>query len=183
MTDNELCNLMMGGRYIKETIPGVVHLSSFSGIDIDNSAFIRAGNNLVERGYFQQVQPIPELIEDLDSVLSTFALTPSGVENIENLLKEKGPHKPFGKVDTATIVIQVPWFGGKATFQDNSNTESTNIEIMLKTALGNIIEQIEGSGASPADKAEAKSKLKAFLLHPLVSAIAGAAVETLLKSL
>ena len=183
MTDDELRNLMMGSCYIKQTIPGPVHLSGVSGIEAGNADFVRAGKDLVKRGYFRQLQPPPEVAEDLDSVLGTFELTPLGLEDFESFLKKQGQHTPFGKVDAATIVIQFPWFGGKSTYIDNSSTENTTIDISLKVALGNIIEQIEKSGATPEEKADAKSRLKAFLKHPLVIAIAGAAVKPLLESL
>lgn len=40
-----------------------------------------------------------------------------------------------------------------------------------------LIKAIDSSNATPADKAEAKSRLQTFLEHPLVSAIAGGAIS------
>ena len=183
MTDDEIRDLMIGGCYIKQTIPGHVHLSISSGAEISNTDFLKVSNDLVECGYFRQLQPIPETAKDIDSILGTIELTPFGIESFEDLLKKQDPHTPFDKVNTATVVIQLPWFGGKAIYHDSSKTENTDIDISLKMALGNIIEQIEKSSASAEDKVEAKSKLKAFLQHPLVVAIAGAALKPLLESL
>jgi hypothetical protein len=183
MTNDELCNLLIGSCYIKQSIPGPIHVSSVSGIKVGHTKFLEASNDLVECGYLRQLGPIPEITDDLDSMLSTFELTPSGIENFEDFLKKQDPRIRPEKFDAATVVIQLPWFGGSATYRDRSNSEKTEVNITLKTALGDMIEQIDRSGAPDADKAEAKSKLKAFLEHPLVSAIAGAVLAPLLKSL
>jgi len=96
-------------------------------------------------------------------------------------LADRFTHPPVTSPDSERLIC----FGGKSTYIDNSSStaENTTIDISLKVALGNIIEQIEKSGATPEEKADAKSRLKGFLKHPLVIAIAGAAVKPLLESL
>ena len=185
MTDDELRNLMMGSCYIKQTIPGPVHLSSFSGSGAGHPELIKTGSELVQCGYLRQLLPVPETAQNLDEILGAFELTPFGLENFEGFLRKQDPQTLFGKVDTATVVIQFPWFGGKSTYIDNSRSESTTIDIavQLQAALGNIVEQIEKSNATPEEKRDAKSRLKAFLKHPLVIALAGAALKPLLESL
>ncbi|MGC1175559.1 hypothetical protein [Polaromonas sp.] len=82
-------------------------------------------------------------------------------------------------------MIQFPWFGGKSTYIDNSRSESTiiDIDVQLQVALGNIVEQIEKSDTTPEEKRDAKSRLQAFLKHPLAIALAGTALKPLLESL
>lgn len=186
MNDDELRNLVMGSCYIKQTIPGPVRLSSVSagGGPAD---FLKAGSELVKTGYLRQLQPMPDTAQELDDILGSFELTPFGIESFEDRLKKKGQPAPFGKMDAATVVIQFPWFGGKASYNDSSHHESssthTDIAIQLQVALGNIVEQIEKSAATPEEKADAKSRLKAFLKHPLVVALAGAALKPLVEGL
>ncbi len=57
------------------------------------------------------------------------------------------------------------------------NNNIMNIENMLL----NLVEQIEKSDASEEEKKEAKSKLKAFLEHPLVNTIIGVAAGAALS--
>ncbi len=183
MTDDELRNLMMGSCYIKRTIPGPVHLSSFSGSRAAHPELLKTGSELVQCGYLRQLVPVPDAAQDFDEILGAFELTPFGLENFEGFLRKQDPQTLFGKVDTATVVIQFPWFGGKSTYIDNSKVESTRVDVTLQVALGNIIGEIDKSDASEQDKGEAKSRLKAFLKHPLVVAVAGATVKPLVESL
>ena len=187
MTDDELRNLMIGSCYIKQTIPGPVRLSSISTAGAGQTDFLKAGGELVRTGYLRQHRPTPDTVQDLDDILGSFELTPLGIESFEDKLKKPGQPTPFGRMDAATVVIQFPWFGGKASYNDNSHSESsttsTDITLRLQVALGDIVEQIEKSKATPEEKADAKSKLKAFLKHPLVIALAGAAVKPLAENL
>jgi len=186
MNDDELRNLVMGSCYIKQTIPGPVRLSSASA-GSGPGDFLKAGRELVKTGYLRQLQPMPDAVQELDEILGSFELTPFGIESFEDGLRKPGHPALFGKMDAATVVIQFPWFGGKASYSDNSHNESsstnTDVAIQLQLALGNIVEQIEKSAATPEEKADAKSKLKAFLKHPLVIALAGAALKPLVEGL
>jgi hypothetical protein len=44
---------------------------------------------------------------------------------------------------------------------------------VLRLSLGEVLEKVEASDASPADKSSAKSKFREFLAHPVVAAIVG----------
>jgi len=60
------------------------------------------------------------------------------------------------------------------TFNSPSNVQvgSHNSQSIIQ-AFSSIIEKIDSSSASEAEKVEAKSKLKAFLEHPLVTSVVG----------
>lgn len=191
MTDDELRNLMVGSCYIKQTIPGPVRLSSVRAGTAGPADFLKAGSALVKTGYLRQHRPLPDIAQkpglELDDILGSFELTPFGLESFEDGLKKQGQPTLLEKMDAATVVIQFPWFGGKASYSDSGHHESsstnTDVAIQLQVALGNIVEQIDKSNATPAEKADAKSKLKAFLKHPLVIALAGAALKPLVEGL
>lgn len=53
----------------------------------------------------------------------------------------------------------------------------------IQATLNELIQKIEQSTASPADKTEAKSRLSAFLKHPLVSSVLGSAAGAVLGAL
>jgi hypothetical protein len=56
----------------------------------------------------------------------------------------------------------------------SSNVQIGNANVQdLSTHIGKIISAIDGSNATEGEKREAKSLLKAFLEHPLVTSIAG----------
>lgn len=50
----------------------------------------------------------------------------------------------------------------------------------FQVAINEMIKKIDDSNASPEDKAEAKSRLSAFLTHPLVISIAGGIASALM---
>lgn len=58
--------------------------------------------------------------------------------------------------------------------QSNVQVGNNNSQSIVQT-FNNLIEKIEASAASEEEKKEAKSRLKAFLEHPLVSAVVGGA--------
>lgn len=55
--------------------------------------------------------------------------------------------------------------------------------VNIQNALTELIQRIEQTGATGAEKEEAKSRLSAFLAHPLVTSILGGAVGGLTKLL
>jgi len=58
----------------------------------------------------------------------------------------------------------------------NSNTQEIGV------VLAELVATIDSSGASQADRQEAKGHLRRFLEHPLVAAVAGAAASTLMAT-
>jgi hypothetical protein len=60
------------------------------------------------------------------------------------------------------------------TFNSAANVQigNQNTQSVVQT-FNSIIEKINSSAASPEEKAEAKSLLKAFIEHPLVSSVIG----------
>lgn len=53
----------------------------------------------------------------------------------------------------------------------------------IQATFSELIQRIEQSSASPSDKAEAKSRLAAFLEHPLVNSVLGSAAGVVLTAL
>lgn len=76
--------------------------------------------------------------------------------------------------------------------KSNSNSTTVNIQhsngiqvgdhnmMNFESAINEIVQRIEASDRPEAEKIEAKSRLKAFLSHPLVSSIAGGIVGSVL---
>ncbi|GHT95548.1 hypothetical protein FACS1894116_11240 [Betaproteobacteria bacterium] len=53
----------------------------------------------------------------------------------------------------------------------------------IQATFNDLIQRIEQSSASPAEKAEAKNRLAAFLEHSLVSSVLGSAAGVVLGTL
>lgn len=181
MTEEEVQSLIIGACYFKHAIPAPVHLKSLSGTDISDAALLKAGHDLVALGYLKQQKLSAEFTENIDAIVNDCELTPDGVEKFEGFLKKERGELTFGIAEMGTVIIQLPWFGGRASAKVVNTTETT--AVTLKVALGDMIEQIDNSGAPAEHKVEAKSKLKEFLKHPLVVAIAGEALKPLLENL
>lgn len=75
--------------------------------------------------------------------------------------------------------MQEVHFNGPITGQINVAGESV-VSPSINLTLAEIIARIESSSATPEEKAGAKSKLKQFLEHPIVAAIAGGLVGGIL---
>ncbi|MEL7058696.1 MAG: hypothetical protein AAGN46_01585 [Acidobacteriota bacterium] len=75
---------------------------------------------------------------------------------------------------TATLNFSGPVtgqvFGGGQTVAGGNIGSS-----VLTLPVGDLIQRVDNSGASAAEKKEAKSRLRAFLEHPLVAAVVGGA--------
>jgi hypothetical protein len=80
----------------------------------------------------------------------------------------------YSKLLKEKTVPNVTIHGG-VTGQVNIAGETVSGPI-LHLSLGELLEQIEASDVSPAEKAAATSKFKEFLAHPLVAAIVGGLV-------
>ena len=66
------------------------------------------------------------------------------------------------------------------TISNSAGVQIGTGNIQYLNLFNKLIEEIENSSASPEDKAVAKSKLRALLEHPLVSAITGAVIGKIL---
>ena len=53
----------------------------------------------------------------------------------------------------------------------------------IQATFNELVQQIDRSAASPAEKAEAKSRLAAFLEHPLVTSLLGGAASAVLGAI
>lgn len=183
MTEDELRNLMVESCYLKHTLPGPIHVRAMPETNIDGAQLLKAGEALVDCGYFKRPPSALNPVDGIDAILNAWEITPAGIDSFEEKLKKVTDKTEIEVAEAATFIIQLPWFGGRAYARSSSATESTTVNVDLKVALGNIVEQIDKSAASPEEKAEAKSRLKDFLKHPLVVAIAGAALKPLLANL
>lgn len=52
----------------------------------------------------------------------------------------------------------------------------------IQAIFNELVEKIDHSTASPAEKAEAKSRLAAFLEHPLITSLLGSAASAVLST-
>ena len=67
------------------------------------------------------------------------------------------------------------------SIQNSSNVQVVNSNVQeISNHIGKIITAIDHSNATESEKAEAKSLLKKFLEHPLVTSIAGGAASSML---
>lgn len=92
-------------------------------------------------------------------------------------------HGPHFQLDVKTIPAQSAFnsptqhihiAGGNVQIGNNNTME-------FKSSVQYLIDTIESSKSSPEEKAKAKSLLKTFLEHPLVSALAGSAASAFLS--
>lgn len=130
---------------------------------------------------------------DVDEGDKVARLIPSGKEEIYLVLSADYSHGLLSIPPSYTLKVQK----NTALATGSHNTKSTTININNSTGIqvgdyntqhiqatfDELIQQIEQSLASPAEKAEAKSRLVAFLKHPLVTTILGSAATVLLGTL
>lgn len=76
--------------------------------------------------------------------------------------------------------IAIVFGGGSVTMTDT--TVHTETRITVQQFRDAVIGKIDNSTHPPAQKEEAKSRLQAFLSHPLVNTVLGAALGALLKT-
>lgn len=67
--------------------------------------------------------------------------------------------------------------------QSNGIQVGDHNSLLIQNAISELIQKIDASAASPEDKAEAKSRLTAFLNHPTVGAVLGGIASTAISSL
>jgi hypothetical protein len=63
----------------------------------------------------------------------------------------------------------------------HAELHQTNIDVSVQSFQSAVTQRIENSTVTEAEKAEAKSRLRAFIEHPLVNTILGAALGALMK--
>jgi hypothetical protein len=120
-----------------------------------------------ERDYV--VRSIPSGKEELYLVLSA---------NYNQGLCSAPPHYTLKVCKTTALSMKPPEM--KSTTINIHN--STGVQVgdyntqHIQAAFNELIQKIEQSSASSAEKAEAKSRLSAFLEHPLVNSVLGSAL-------
>lgn len=93
--------------------------------------------------------------------------------HVELEVQKQGAQVPFSKAKTVNINIS-----GSHGFQIGDHNVQNIVD-----SFKQVIERIEQGPGTPAEKAEAKSRLKTFLEHPLTAAIVGGAAGALLPLL
>jgi hypothetical protein len=77
--------------------------------------------------------------------------------------------------------IQLPVTQNHITINQSSGFQIGDHNTMqIVASIKTLVEEIEASDGTPEEKQEAKSKLRAFIEHPLVNTALGAAASTLL---
>ncbi len=98
------------------------------------------------------------------------------------ILTESGQGRAISIINQNKSVIENSGNINIGTFTSNGVAQIGHNNIMnIENMLLNLIEQIEKSDATEEQKKEAKSKLKAFIEHPLVNTLLGATVGAILS--
>jgi hypothetical protein len=110
----------------------------------------------------------PELVFDLPT-LPPLTITPKGKKALAGM---RGSAQ-LGIFDRFGVVINIG--SGRAELRQ------TNVAVTVQSFQSAVIEKIENSTVTEAEKTDAKSRLRAFIEHPLVNTILGAALGALTK--
>jgi hypothetical protein len=128
---------------------------------------------------------------DVDEGDNVVRLIPSGKEELYLILSADYSHGLQSIPPSYTLKVR------RTTALRQPEMKSTTINIHNSTGIqvgdyntqhiqatfNELIQQIEQSSASSAEKTEAKSRLAAFLEHPLVGSVLGSAADALLGTL
>ncbi len=108
----------------------------------------------------------------LDEQLRAF----DGLRSLVSLLKTSQTYKNEMQIKEEPMNQNI-------TFNSPSNVQIGNHNIQnIQQVLSDLIKKIDSSSASEEEKKEAKSRLKLFLEHPLVTSIAGSLTGLLLQN-
>lgn len=133
---------------------------------------------------------VNDKMADIDDGDQVMRILPSGKEEVKHInqcnfydtsIGGYGPHyqlkvKPVPTAESYTVKNQTININGS-----HSNVQiGDHNRIEFRNNIQNLISTIDKSGASEAEKEEAKNLLVKFLEHPLVNTLAGAAVSSFL---
>jgi hypothetical protein len=163
MTDSELRGIVLRRFYDRR----LEHLVKLEEGDFDGRfSFVELQSicrQLAEKGLIEKWSPV---MTAGGSVIGIGQITAEGVDVIEG-----NRQSPISITLDQRSTISV-------SSSQNVQIGSHNIQHIV-VQLENLVKAIEASGGTDAEKAEAKSLLKKFLAHPLVSAIVGGLISGL----
>ena len=164
ITDRELRALLLTYFYNRRKEP-MTKVESPSGImpDGSESEFHRIAGQLVDFGLLAgEGCLVPKTRGGYETQFDYLKISSSGVRAVED---QRSDHArlDFSRVQNF-ITVHNPT--GPVQIGDHN--------VAISGAITLLIEQIEKSSASEAEKAEAKSRIHRMLEHPLVSAVVGA---------
>lgn len=137
-------------------------------LDISKDDFLRIADQLEEHGLIEWKPLIGSQGQRVDG---RGYITGDGVSAIET----DGEDSPLRIEMPVTQNINISHSQGIQVGDHNTQN--------IVSAIESIIHEIEASDASPAEKAEAKSKIKDAITHPLTAATFGAGLAKLLELL
>lgn len=108
-------------------------------------------------------------VEQFLPKLPALTITPKGKKALAGM---RGSAQ-LGIFDRFGVVINIG--------SGHAELHQTNIDISVQSFQSAVTQRIENSTVTEAEKTEAKSRLKAFIEHPLVNTILGAALGALTK--
>ena len=158
MTDNQLRGIILKKFYERRRTQNIRLLSSdFSNL-VGEKDIVFICNQLAENGL---IHWYPIITDDEGLVDGMGHISASGVDVVEN----GGVGAPIKISFDQSTHVSVHSSSGVQIGDSNKQGDSIS--------LNQLVEAIDKSSASPQDKKDAKTKLAAFLKHPLVSTILG----------
>ena len=172
LTDNQLRGILLQKAYEKRREGWVQWTSEdFTDLEgrIDASSILPVTDQLAQAGLINFKPVRDNRGQILDGV---FQITAAGVDVIEGAV-------------AAPISITLDQSQNFAFHGDAHNIQAGNNNTQNNTIsnIQSIIRDIEASNGTSSEKQEAKSRLAAFLEHPLVTNVAGGAVGAIITSL
>ncbi len=164
MTDAQLRGLLLQGYYDRRSIAGLWNPTPADfEVPIEPIELVRIAEQLRDQGYISgQIQRTVG-----GGGYSMARITASGSDVIEGNLK------PAIAIQNVTHNINVSGSTGTNIAVGNNNQQS------VTHAVQELVKVIESASASQAEKDDAKGRLRQFLEHPLVVAVAAGALSLL----
>lgn len=164
MKDVELRGLVLTKLYEKRSARGYVPKSADFTPRIDDSEICRIARQLHEH---QLVKANIAESFDGDTQLIAIGITARGADVVES---ERSPDISIEFMNHQTVNIS-----GSSNVVVGNNNQQT-----ITHSVQELVKVIEASAGTPKEKEEAKGRLRAFLEHPLLAAVAGGAISALI---
>ena len=158
MKDNEIRGLLLGKYYERRREQYIDLQSSDFGEVIAKKDILCVSQQLYEHGLIEWTVALGETGQIMDG---RGHITASGVDIVEN----EGIGAPIKITFDQSTHYSIQSSSGVQIGNANKQGDSVN--------LSQVIDAINNSAAPAKDKAEAKSRLLAFLKHPLVTTLVG----------
>jgi hypothetical protein len=176
MTKDELRSAVLVGSYLRA---GPLQLQPEFGAGLPTSELLEVGRELEADGVLRMV-PNADCSQEDTALLCQWEITAKGWDWLGKGFG--GERADMFSIFKRTVVIS-PTINVGGDFTMEISPEFSSSTTQTTVGFGEIVRQrIDASNVSPAQKEEAKSKLKAFLSNELIGTILKAAVEPLLHA-